>query len=340
MWVAGSDEGPSHLTTRGPVLHRRREMDDAQNPLISVVVTCHNYGRFLDDALTSVRNQTLNDWECFIVDDGSEDDTPAIALAWARRDPRFIHVRQENAGISAARNTGLGKARGQYIQFLDADDMILPNKFDIQAQLLGTLPENALVYSSYERLYDSSHAGPRSHELKPMVAGGPLLDSLILAWEKDWSVPPHCFMFRRSHFATEIAFDVDLVSHEDFDVYVKLAAAGVEFVHHDDVLAAYRIHGQNMSSDRTRMTSGYLRALEHAARRMSSRHDYLLVVYRFLAEFEQGLTAWIFRRNQTAELGSILVTQYGPLSALGLVSYPFLLLRRVAERSRRLIRSR
>jgi len=129
---------------------------EVPSPAISVIVTSYNYGVFLPDALGSVQAQSLQDWECIIVDDGSDDDTPEIAQAWAERDQRFVYLRQENAGPSAARNAGLSQARGRYIQILDADDTIMPDKFDVQARLLGSLPENSLVYSAYESQYDLS----------------------------------------------------------------------------------------------------------------------------------------------------------------------------------------
>lgn len=318
-------------------------MDDlrySQNPLISVVVTSYNYGKYLDDALRSVQAQSFEDWECIIVDDGSADATPEISTAWVGRDRRFIYLRQENSGLSAARNAGLCKARGRYIQILDADDMILPEKFKVQSQLLGALPEDSLVYSSFERLYDSSHDGPRYHQLLPLDTSRPILDSLILDWERNFSIPPHCFMFRRSHFGSAVPFDVDLETHEDIDLYFKLAASGVKFVHHRDVLAVYRKHGANMTRDRARMTRGYLLALGNASRRVSSRRYRLLIACRYLVEFERGLTDWILRRYRIAESGSVLSSQYRLLSVLGLLVYPFLAFRRVVERTKRLIGSR
>lgn len=317
--------------------------DDYQvirGPAISVVVTCYNYGKYLDDALRSVKAQSFEDWECIIVDDGSDDDTPDISRAWTGHDRRFVYLRQRNSGLSAARNAGLAMARGRYIQILDADDMILPEKFKIQTELLGALPEDSLVYSSYEHLCDPDPAGPRYQGWPRLLPRRPLLDSLILDWERSLSIPPHCFMFRRSHFGPAASFDVDLETHEDIDLYLKLAACGVNFVHHKDVLAVYRRHGANMTMNRARMTRGYLLALGHASRRISTRRDHLLVVYRYLVEFERGLTDWILRRHRKVGLGSILFSQYRPLSMLGLLVYPFLVLRRALERSKRLIGSR
>ncbi len=309
------------------------------SPTISVVVTSYNYGRYLDDALASVKAQSFQDWECIIVDDGSIDNTPEIAREWAGRDLRFIYLRQENAGLSSARNAGLTKARGRYIQILDADDTIKPEKFKVQEKLLSALPEGSLVYSSYERLDESGNT-PRHTALPSMVPRGPLLASLIRDWERNFSIPPHCFMFRRSDLETVGHFAVELETHEDLDLYLKLAAAGVGFVHHDDALAVYRRHSANMTRDRARMNRGYLLALGHASRRVSSRRDYLLAAYRYLVEFERGLTDWILRRHETSVVGSIFSNEYRLYSMLGLLLYPFLLCRRFIERSRRLIGGR
>jgi len=95
---------------------------------VSVVVPTHNYAHFLPVALDSVLAQTYRDWECIIVDDGSTDDTAAVADVYVRRDPRFRYIHQANRGLAGARNTGVRNARGDGIQFLDADDRLLSPK--------------------------------------------------------------------------------------------------------------------------------------------------------------------------------------------------------------------
>ena len=99
------------------------------NTLVSVIIPCFNQGKFLHDAVESVRTQTYPHWECIIINDGSTDDTDKTAKALISDDKRFRYHYQNNRGLPATRNTGLKMTGGAYIQFLDADDIIRPQKF-------------------------------------------------------------------------------------------------------------------------------------------------------------------------------------------------------------------
>src|SRR5258708_19665767 len=92
---------------------------------------------FLDETLQSVWRQTYHDWECLIIDDGSTDDTEKIADGWNKKDTRFKYFYQQNTGLSSARNKGLNIATGEYIQFLDADDVLDTNKLSASMILAG-----------------------------------------------------------------------------------------------------------------------------------------------------------------------------------------------------------
>jgi glycosyltransferase involved in cell wall biosynthesis len=94
------------------------------NKLVSIIVPCYNQSIYLDEALQSVLEQTYNDWECIIVDDGSTDNTKQIAANWIEKDNRFIYHYKENQGLCSARNTGINISKGIYILPLDADDKI------------------------------------------------------------------------------------------------------------------------------------------------------------------------------------------------------------------------
>src|SRR5262245_60211168 len=100
---------------------------------------------FLDEAIESVRAQTCDEWELLLVDDGSTDGSTAVALRHAERDPgriRYLeHPGHENHGMSASRNLGVSHARGQYVGFLDADDVWLPRKLEQQTAILDGRPE-------------------------------------------------------------------------------------------------------------------------------------------------------------------------------------------------------
>ena len=95
-----------------------------KQPKISVIIPCYNQALFLSESLESVISQTLPDWECIIVNDGSTDNSLSIANDYALRDSRIKVISQENSGPSAARNHGVQECRGEYILFLDGDNVI------------------------------------------------------------------------------------------------------------------------------------------------------------------------------------------------------------------------
>ncbi len=96
-------------------------------PLISVIVPCYNQAQYLDECLQSVLDQTFQDWECIIVNDGSPDHTEEVAKKWVEKDSRFKYLDKENGGLSSARNAGIAEAKGEWILPLDADDYIASN---------------------------------------------------------------------------------------------------------------------------------------------------------------------------------------------------------------------
>ena len=97
------------------------------NPLISVIVPCYNQAQYLDECLQSVLDQTYQNWECIIVNDGSPDHTEEIAKRWLEKDNRFRYIYKDNGGLSSARNAGIREAKGEYLFFLDSDDSLNGN---------------------------------------------------------------------------------------------------------------------------------------------------------------------------------------------------------------------
>lgn len=101
-------------------------MAEKEKALISVIIPCYNQAVYLPEALESLLKQTYTHWEAIVVNDGSPDDTEAVALEYARQFPQIKYVSQSNGGLSAARNKGIEYAQGTYILPLDADDRISP----------------------------------------------------------------------------------------------------------------------------------------------------------------------------------------------------------------------
>jgi len=125
-------------------------------PLVSIIIPTYNYGHYILDALLSVSAQSYQNWECIIVDDGSKDSTQTIVQTYisAHLNQSFHYILIENGGLSNARNVGIRKSRGTYLQFLDADDLLLKDKLTAQVKLLQS-KDCALVFSKSLFFYDN-----------------------------------------------------------------------------------------------------------------------------------------------------------------------------------------
>ena len=113
-------------------------------PKVSVIIPAYNAARYLPEAIDSVLTQTYQDCEIILVDDGSTDDTAEVV---SRYGTRVTYVQQSNQGVGAARNTGIDLARGDYLVFQDADDVLLPGKLEVQASFLDQHPDVDAVFS-------------------------------------------------------------------------------------------------------------------------------------------------------------------------------------------------
>lgn len=125
-------------------------------PLVSCIMIFLNAEKFIQEAIESVLAQTYSNWELILVDDGSTDHSTAIALQYVQQDSRMRYVEHENhqnRGTSTSRNLGINRAQGQYIAFLDADDVWLPHKLEQQVAIMKALPEAAMVYGQMELWY-------------------------------------------------------------------------------------------------------------------------------------------------------------------------------------------
>lgn len=116
-------------------------------PIVSIIVPSYNQGQFLQDALDSVLAQTYANWECIIVNDGSEDNTKEIALSYCHQDSRFHYIEQPNQGVSVARNNAIKASHGDFILPLDGDDKLGASFLENAINCMTSCPQMTLVYS-------------------------------------------------------------------------------------------------------------------------------------------------------------------------------------------------
>jgi glycosyltransferase involved in cell wall biosynthesis len=121
-------------------------------PLVSVIIIFLNAEKFLQEAIESVFSQTYQHWELILIDDGSDDASTEIAKQYALKNSErvqyFEHPHHQNRGMSASRNLGIRHARGEFLTFVDADDVWLPQKLEQQVPILNAIPEAAMLYSN------------------------------------------------------------------------------------------------------------------------------------------------------------------------------------------------
>ncbi|NNC45269.1 MAG: glycosyltransferase family 2 protein, partial [Winogradskyella sp.] len=165
-----------------------------KTPLISIIVPCYNQAKYLDEALHSVFIQSYKNWECIIVNDGSFDDTESVAAQWTKKDKRYVYLYQENSGLSSARNAGLRKACGDYIQFLDSDDVIEASKFEKQIEDLIT---HDISISDYFSFVDGTKDKAPFRYLSPKFSQTGYKKEIIWDWEYRKSFPPQCPLFKK-----------------------------------------------------------------------------------------------------------------------------------------------
>lgn len=206
--------------------------------LVTVVVPVFNGARYLDDALRSVLDQDHQPVEVIVVDDGSTDDTPAVAA----RHAGVRYLRQANAGPSSARNAGIAVARGAYVTFCDADDRFRPTKVSAQLRYLREHPDVDCVLVGHQTFTE---------------AGVPLP-----AWEREEAgYQPQSAMVRRATLDRVGGFDPGFRFGEGMEWLGRLRAAGAVVAVLGEVHVDRRIHADNLSHQRGAMQHGLLAAM-------------------------------------------------------------------------------
>lgn len=211
-------------------------------PQVSIIIPTYNHGRFVAQAVESALAQTYPDLEVIVVDDGSTDHTQAILSSYGAR----IHtITQENRGVSAARNAGILAARGGYFVFLDADDLVPPNKLALQVPVLRARPDWGLVYSSYQHVDESA-----AHVLRESRANkqGYLLKDLLC---RTLFFPLGAALVRRECLDRVGLFDESCPAAADIDMWTRIARAGYAFGTIDQPLFQSRVVKGSMSSVHT-----------------------------------------------------------------------------------------
>src|SRR5262245_50594686 len=236
-------------------------------PAVSVITPAYNAASFLAHAIESVSAQTVSDLEIVIVDDGSSDDTLAVAHRLAAADRRIRVISTPNAGPAAARNTGFAAARGAFIALLDSDDLLAPTFVERQLAVFEEHPDTSIVTSNAINI-----GGGRTFDGKPFWPRTTGLEALSLC-DLIGHEDAVCILsvFRRRVYEQIGGFDVAFTGNEDYEFWLRAAVAGCAIVRNFEPLGYYRRRTHSLSSDEPRMIRGVMRVLRYVDARLDDR---------------------------------------------------------------------
>lgn len=213
------------------------------DPLVSVIIPTFNRKTLIGETLNSVLAQTYTNWECIIVDDGSTDTTEELVKAYSKKDDRiqFYHRPEENPkGSSSCRNYGLEKARGEYIQFLDSDDLISKEKFEHQVKLLEVDPLNSFATCKWGTFRDQVHTAEIHQNLRAYNSFEEPLEFINALSKEICYFPIHAYLIRNTIIRKAGAWNEYLSLNDDSEFMVRVFVNSKKICFSDSAVAYYR----------------------------------------------------------------------------------------------------
>ncbi len=279
-------------------------------PSISVVIPCYNAAHFLRATIESILQQTRPATEVIVVDDGSTDDSARIAASFG---PPVRVIRQENQGESAARNRGIEAATGDWVAFLDADDLWLPTKLARQAEVIRSAPADVVCVTCQFVLFGEGMEDRRC-ELPPRYDSDHPLREMLLGYTVHVSAAAvHREAARRTPFPEEIRHAEDAI------FFVLLRSQG-RFLEVPEVLVRYRRHGPQQSQEPQHLLRAAISRLRWSLdnrQLFSAANDEVIrttFVQRHLGDHADALRAG--ETGRAADIAAALVELAGPLRHL------------------------
>jgi glycosyltransferase involved in cell wall biosynthesis len=261
---------------------------DSRKPLVSIITPAFNAGQYIEHTLESAVRQTFGNFELLIVDDGSTDNTFEIASRYAARDPRILVSRQSNRGIASARNAAMARARGRYFALLDSDDLWFPTYLADQLAILEQRPDVDVLSANALNFGGTMDGEPLLQFVNHSVIRRVSLLRLVET-EDSMSI---LSVFRREVPAAIGTFDEGLRRSEDYDFWLRAAAAGFSIAINPRPLGLYRRRSDSLSSDEALMLEAMRRPLHKIRQACLHRPEVQAAVDRQLSRIaERGLVA-------------------------------------------------
>lgn len=210
-------------------------------PKVSIIIPTYNRAAMVREAIESVLDQSYTDWELIVVDDGSTDDTGAALASFS---PHLTYVYQEHKGVSAARNRGAVLAQGEYLAFLDSDDLWLRHKLRRQMEFMALHPEARICYTEEIWIRRGVRVNPMKKHKKYSGMIFPYCLPLCI-------ISPSSALFTRTLFEEAGMFDESLAVCEDYDLWLRIAARHPVYLVDEPLIVKRGGHDDQLSRSRT-----------------------------------------------------------------------------------------
>lgn len=259
--------------------------------LISIIIPNYNYGHYLKEAIDSALQQTYQEIEVIVVDDGSTDNSSEILATY---DNRIKTVFQTNQGLPSARNAGITIATGEYLLFLDADDILLPNACLDLLQGFHEHPECGVIFGNSERVYsEKTTRKPHYQEIRYFTHQEILFDNPISVSEA---------LVKREILGKIGCFRPELLQSEDNDFWIR-ASKAFSIFHIDALVTRLRMHGANMSWDQVKQLTWELQMkLTHDDGSFHMRKTLAVLCHKLAYEYRIQGEKRLFRKYTVASL--------------------------------------
>lgn len=223
------------------------------NSLVSIVIPAYNAAKFLPEVIQSVLNQSYQNWELLVIDDGSTDNTAELVNEYSEQDRRVHLISKENGGVSVARNLGAQLAKGELIAFLDSDDLWLEDKVSAHVSYMTSHPQVGVSFGRVELIETD---GKTTNKLTDNIVDTLQPQDLFYS---NPTVTTSNLVIRKSVFQTLNGFDESMQYNEDIDLLFRLAIQDSwEIKSIDQVLVQYRLHSSGLSSTLMKMEEGWV----------------------------------------------------------------------------------
>lgn len=252
--------------------------------LVSIIIPCYNASRWIAEAIISCLWQTHPNIEIIIIDDGSKDNSLEIIKSYAQQYKNIIWRRIPHTGGNHARNVGLSLSKGEYIQFLDADDYILPEKIKHQVDFLESTGAD-VVYGDWRHQYHYTNGSYKLGDIKITGQQTDILESLLGTW---W-VAVAALLYTRKTIERSDGWDETLSTAQDRDFFISVVMRGAKVMYQPGCYSIYRRYGNVTVStiSRPRWVMGHCVVLEKAERKLVQNK-------RLSSNYQRALAAGYF----------------------------------------------